>query len=103
MSTEEQDLAIGKLVREHRDRKHQFVASTIILTHIGESLRQAGTALEKLNFDAYDSVAVYAAEGVVKAVQSDVDLSALHGKIQEYGELMRRIVGDQKLLDEYKR
>jgi hypothetical protein len=38
MSHEEQDLTIGRLIREHGNRRQEFVAFTAKLKHIGLSL-----------------------------------------------------------------
>jgi hypothetical protein len=100
MSTQEQDIVIGRLVREYSDRKRTLAVWPARLARIGGMLQTIGAKLQTLKPDAYEATADEIASQLSTALQ-DVDVSALLDMVREYARLNEEMARDRQLLKNY--
>lgn len=103
MSHEEQDLQIGRLIREHGNRRQEFIAFTAKLKQIGTALNQAGGQLVGLNPDVYQNniSALSNAKNLLNNIAEATDVKHIAHQVHEYTQLLDKLMEDQKLLKEY--
>lgn len=100
MSIEDQDKEIGRQIREHRDRRREYVALTGKLKRIGAAFQQAAGDLNKADADSY-SESTQNAKTQIEMLQTEVDLSDLVRLLNEHVHLTKQLVDDQRILKEY--
>lgn len=100
MSNIEQDAEIGRLVREHGDRRREYLTLTAKLNRIGAALNEASVKLLSTNADTY-SDNNFAAKRALESIAEEVDLRQLLGFVIEHVELTKQLRREQSMLQQY--
>ena len=99
MSNHEQDVEIGRLVREHGERRKEYIALSSRLKRIGGGLQPAVGALLGADVGSYSANTVNA-KNALESIASEIDLSALLGLVDEHIRLTNRLKQDQETLQQ---
>lgn len=100
MSNAEQDAEIGRLVREHGERRREYVTLTAKLNRIGTALGQASEKLVSTDTHGY-SDNTYTAKCCLESILDEVDLRKLLGLIEEHVHLTNQLKREQETLRQY--
>ena len=100
MSNVEQDAEIGRLVREHSDRRREYLTLTAKLNRIGAALKEASEKLLAADSDGYSDNS-YAAKRALESIAQEVELRQLLGFVIEHVELTKQLKREQGLLTQY--
>ena len=76
MSHNEQDLEIGRPVREHGDRRKEYLALSAKLKRIGSALQQASGGMMNADSGMY-SENTFQSKKCLEPIVSEVDLAAI--------------------------
>ncbi len=100
MSTEEQDRELGRLLREHGERRQKYIALTAKLNRIGGPLQATAGLLTQAKADVYSILPEGAIQNLAP-LAGEIDLSALVNLLREYSALGQKLVEERDMLRKY--
>jgi hypothetical protein len=100
MSNIEQDAEIGRLVREHGERRREYLTLTAKLNRIGAALKEASEKLLATDADSYSENS-YAAKRALEGIAQEVELRQLLQSVNEHVELTKQLKREQGMLTQY--
>jgi hypothetical protein len=100
MSQEERDKEIGRLAREHGERRREYLALSAKLKRIGEVLREVAEDLIQAGTGSYSEHSQNA-KPQIESITADVNLSNLVELIDYHVRLTKQLIADQQILKEY--
>jgi hypothetical protein len=100
MSHQDQDAEIGRLVREHGDRRREYLTISAKLNRIGTALKQASEKLINADAQGY-SGNTFDAKRVLQGLADEVDMRQLLALVEEHADLTLKLKREQEMLNQY--